>query len=221
MVAHTDDETNRPFGGVILCGGMSRRMGRPKADLPFGSETMLQRVVRLLSTEVVPIAVVAAAQQELPEFDSPVIVARDRLESAGPLAGIAVGLGALPSRTEAAFVTSCDVPLLRPAFVRALLTRLEGNDVVVPFDEQHLHPLAAVYRTNLVTRIERLLDQECRRPRQLFRHVKALEVPTSELRAVDPHLDTLLNLNHPADYRAALQREQLPIPSWLDEETAH
>ncbi|MEE9293019.1 MAG: NTP transferase domain-containing protein, partial [Acidobacteriota bacterium] len=33
------------FGGVILAGGRSTRMGRPKAWLPFGGRTMLQAVV--------------------------------------------------------------------------------------------------------------------------------------------------------------------------------
>ena len=41
-------------GAVILCGGESRRMGQPKAWLPFGPERMLQRVVRLVSTVAGP-----------------------------------------------------------------------------------------------------------------------------------------------------------------------
>ena len=31
-------------GGIVLCGGQSSRMGRPKAWLPFGNETMLERL---------------------------------------------------------------------------------------------------------------------------------------------------------------------------------
>ena len=54
-------------GGIILCGGQSTRMGSSKALLPFGAETMLQRVVRLLATVVSPIVVVAAAEQSLPD----------------------------------------------------------------------------------------------------------------------------------------------------------
>ena len=42
-------------GGIVLCGGKSTRMGRSKALLPFGPETMLQRVVRLLGSVVQPI----------------------------------------------------------------------------------------------------------------------------------------------------------------------
>ena len=56
-------------GAIILCGGKSSRMGRDKATLPFGSEVMLQRVIRLVSqvVNVHRIVVVAAPGQALPE----------------------------------------------------------------------------------------------------------------------------------------------------------
>ena len=43
-------------------------MGLPKAWLPFGDETMLQRVVRIVATVANPVVVVAAENQELPEL---------------------------------------------------------------------------------------------------------------------------------------------------------
>ena len=49
-------------GGIVLCGGQSKRMGRPKAWLPFAGELMLPRVVRLLRTSVEPVVVVAAPE---------------------------------------------------------------------------------------------------------------------------------------------------------------
>ena len=55
-------------GGIVLCGGKSSRMGTSKALLPFGPETMLQRVIRLLGELVSPIVAVAAAGQALPEL---------------------------------------------------------------------------------------------------------------------------------------------------------
>ena len=64
-------------GGIVLCGGESRRMGRAKAWLPFGDETMLQRVVRLLTENVHPLVVVAAPGQELPTIPTEVTVVRD------------------------------------------------------------------------------------------------------------------------------------------------
>ena len=213
---HTDHPTES-LGGVILCGGRSRRMGRPKADLPFGPETMLQRVAGRLSSVARPIVVVAAQHQELPALDAHMIVARDRLEMAGPLAGMAVGLGTLPPEVTAAYVTSCDVPFLSAEFVRMLVSYLGDHEVVVPVDHEHHHPLAAIYRRRLVPVIERLLAEGCRRPRELFQQVPTCRLPTSQLQVVDPNLDTLMNLNHPHQYRAALRRARLPVPPWLDD----
>src|ERR1700686_3246875 len=104
-------------GGIVLCGGKSTRMGVPKATLPFGPETMLQRVVRLLGTVVSPIVAVAAREQVLPELPADAIVPRDEREEKGPLEGLRAGLSALPASVEVAYATSCDVPLLVPAFV--------------------------------------------------------------------------------------------------------
>ena len=110
-------ELARRSGGIVLCGGKSTRMGVAKATLPFGPETMLQRVVRLLGTVVSPIVVVAARDQDLPVLPPDVIVTRDEREARGPLEGLRAGLKALPPAVDAAYVTSCDVPLLVPAFV--------------------------------------------------------------------------------------------------------
>ena len=56
----------RFIAGIVLCGGQSKRMGKPKAWLPFGGELMLPRVVRILRTVVAPVVVVAAPDQDLP-----------------------------------------------------------------------------------------------------------------------------------------------------------
>src|SRR6187401_3304171 len=97
-------------GGIVLCGGQSQRMGRPKAWLPFAGELMLPRVVRLLREAVDPVVVVAAPEQELPPLPGHVAIVRDAEKGRGPLQGIAAGLAALQGKVDAAFVSSCDVP---------------------------------------------------------------------------------------------------------------
>src|ERR1700756_5663993 len=153
---------SQQVGGIILCGGQSKRMGRPKAWLPFGGETMLQRVRRLLGEVVQPIAVVAAPDQDVPPLPADVIVVRDEERGRGPLQGLAAGLGALRGRAEAAYVSSCDVPFLRPSFVRRLIDLMGDAVVCVPRVGDHHHPLAAVYRVEAADAAARLLAENRR-----------------------------------------------------------
>ena len=190
-------------GGIVLCGGKSTRMGTSKALLPFGSETMLQRVVRLLGEVVTTIVVVAAGDQELPALPSGVIVTRDEREGRGPLEGLRAGLKALPEHVDNAYVTSCDVPLLVPGFVRQILDLASGYDVTVMEIDGFTHPLSAVYRRSTLAHIEDLLAKDRLRPVFLFEAVRTKRVKPEEMTA-DPELRTLRNLNTREDYERAL-----------------
>src|SRR5712672_3192112 len=151
-------------GGVVLCGGRSTRMGSSKALLPFGPETMLQRVVRLLGTVVSPIVVVAAPGQELPSLPPSVGITRDEREDRGPLEGLRAGLAALPAGVEIAYVTSCDVPLLVPQFVERIVQLLGDHDAAVLEVDGFAHPLSAVYRRRTLPQVEALLATGRPRP---------------------------------------------------------
>lgn len=191
-------------GGIVLCGGSSRRMGEPKAWLPFGPERMLQRVVRRLQEAVRPIVVVADPGQPLPELPPEVLVACDRRPGRGPLEGIAVGLAALADRADAAYVTACDVPLLRPEFVRRVVDLAFGYEVALPCIDGLDQPLSAVYRTSVLRHIEALLAADQLRPVFLLDQVRTRRITADELRDVDPQLESLINVNSPTDYQAAL-----------------
>jgi molybdopterin-guanine dinucleotide biosynthesis protein A len=207
------------LAGIVLGGGRSKRMGLPKADLPFGDETMLQRVVRLLSTVARPIVVVLAANQKLADQNlsagnsgllaGDVRIVRDQAPDRGPLEGLAAGLAALHDGADLAFAAACDTPLLEPAFVVELARRLAeaGEDLLAaaPFDGQFHHPLAAVYRAGILPAVQRQLAADQLRPSLLFEECPVLHVPVDELRTVDPELRTLWNLNRPEDYQAALK----------------
>lgn len=186
-------------------------MGAPKATLPFGDESLLERVARLAREVVSTIVVVAATGQELPPLPGEFIMATDREPERGPLEGIAAGLAALPSEIEAAYVTSCDVPLLAPAFIERMFQLLDDYEIAVPRDEPFHHPLAAVYRPRVLASVRSLLAEDRLRPVYLFEREHTRETPVAELRAVDPELRSLLNLNRPADYFAALAMAGLEI----------
>ena len=196
-------------GGIVLCGGKSTRMGTPKATLPFGPETMLQRVIRLLGAVVAPIVAVAARGQELPELPGDVIVTRDEREARGPLEGLRAGLRALPPSVELAYVTSCDVPLLAPGFVNRMIELLGDHDIAVMELDGFAHPLSAVYRRDTLPQVESLLAKDRLRPVFLFDAVRTRRIQPAEMTSVDQHLYTLRNLNTREDYLAALSEAGL------------
>jgi molybdopterin-guanine dinucleotide biosynthesis protein A len=187
-------------------------MGLPKATLPFGPELMIHRVLRLLGEAVEPLVVVAAPGQELPELPAHVALAFDQREGCGPLEGMRVGLSAISDLADAAFVTGCDAPLLVPDLVRHLADRIEDHQVVVPIDGRFHHPLAAVYRTDIVPRIESLLAEGRRRPTDLYEALDVCRVPVGRLRSMDPDLQSFVNLNWPDDYYSSLQRAGFDAP---------
>ena len=179
-------------------------MGQPKAWLPFGNELMLQRVVRLLGEAVSSIVVVAAAGQDVPSLPPQIEIVRDTVQGRGPLQGLASGLTALQGRADAAYVSSCDVPFLRPAFVRRIIDLLGDFFICVPEIGGFRHALAAVYRIEVMSVVEQLLDEEDRRMASLFERAPTRIVRPEELADVDPAFHSLRNMNKLDDYEAAL-----------------
>jgi molybdenum cofactor guanylyltransferase len=196
-------------GGIVLCGGQSSRMARPKAWLPFGDEIMLHRVVRLLGEAVQPVVVVAAPGQDLPPLPPDITIVRDTESGRGPLQGLAAGLAALEGKADAVYVSSCDVPFLRPAFVRRLIELLGDAMICVPRVGEYHHPLAAVYRVGVRGAVERLLAESRLRPFYLFDAVPTRVAEPAELADVDPTFQTLRNLNTPEEYEQALRDRQI------------
>jgi molybdopterin-guanine dinucleotide biosynthesis protein A len=105
------------------------------------------------------------------------------------------------------------VPLLHPRFIHRVLAALDDDvDVVLPEVGGFRHPLAAVYRTELVDVVERLIAEDRMRPAFLFEacRVRRLDgdafLADPVLAALDPDLDSVLNLNEPSDYEAARAR---------------
>ena len=200
--------------GIVLAGGRSSRMGRPKAALEWHGSTLLRRVSGVVGRAVGgPVIVVRAPGQELPPLPADVRVVEDAREGRGPLQGLAAGLAAARDEADAAYASSTDVPLLHPRFVRRVVDALEDDvDVVLPEVGGFPQPLAAVYRTELADVVERLIAEDRLRPAFLFEacRVRRLDADAlladPALAALDPRLDSVLNLNEPGDYDAARGR---------------
>lgn len=187
-------------------------MGRPKAWLPFGPETMAARIARIVRSAVGgPIVVVGAPGQDVPPLPVEVLHAVDEREGRGPLEGLQAGLKLIAQKfggaCNAVFATSCDAPLLRPELVQYVAESLEGFDATTPQTAGFFHPLTAAYRVDAVLpKVVEMLAADCLRPARLFDVVRTRILEETELRAVDPELDSFRNLNTPDDYADALRR---------------
>lgn len=189
-------------------------MGTPKAALEWHGSTLLRRTTGLLARTVDgPVLVVRAPGQSLPELGAAIEVVEDPAEGLGPLQGLAAGLAAVAGRAEFAFVCSTDLPFLHPAFVRRVLAAVDEHvDVVLPKARGFPQPLAAAYRTSLAPLVDKLIAADRLRPAFLFEECRVTRLDDATLladpmlAAHDPQLDSVLNVNEPADYDIARQR---------------
>jgi molybdenum cofactor guanylyltransferase len=203
---------------IVLAGGRSSRMGSPKAALEWHGSTLLRRVTGIVARAVAPgpVVVVSAPGQALPALAPGVEVVTDEREGRGPLQGLAAGLAAISDRAPVAYVSSTDVPLLHPAFVRRVLGAFHDEvDVVLPEVGGYRQPLSAAYRVDLVNAIDDLIAADRMRPAFLFERSRVLHMNEADLlqngalARLDPKLASVSNLNEPADYERA---HALPAP---------
>lgn len=191
---------------IILCGGKSSRMGRPKALLTFDDQPLITHLVRRLARRFSETVVVSAPDQSLPPL--PATVVSDEIAYQGPVGGIYYGLRAI--QTDAAFVTSCDAAFLQLPVIDYLVCQLDqpdrAYDVVVPMWQGRLQPLHAVYRRRVVDRLREQLTERRLRPIYLYGRVPTRTVSSDEIQRLDPDGLSFLNLNTEADYRNAQTR---------------
>ena len=185
---------------IILCGGQSARMGgENKALLPWGAGTLLEHIVRQGQAAAEEVIVVGNGVEPMPGT----IVVSDIVPDAGPLGGLHAGLTA--ARFERCVAVGCDIPFATAEIMRALLDLGAGCDAAVPRTEDGLHPLVAAYARSCVGVIERQLTRGERRMSSFLDQVRVRWVSEEELRAFDPDLLCLFNINTPRDYEEALE----------------
>ncbi|MFQ5850917.1 MAG: NTP transferase domain-containing protein [Candidatus Binatia bacterium] len=207
-----NEQPREDISAIVLAGGKSSRMGRPKALLLFDGEPLIVHVVRRLRRLFADILIVAAPGQELPPLRHssgqalPVTLVRDEVAYQGPVGGIYYGLRAASG--EVGFVTSCDVPLLNLSLISYLTSQISDYDVVVPYWQERFQPLHAAYRRSVVSLLEEQLKHGELRPIYLYKKVRTLEVREDEVRRFDPDGLSFLAMNTPEDYHAALTRWQ-------------
>ena len=147
------------FSGAVLCGGLSRRMGRDKAFIPVGGAPMVVRVAEALW--------VAGARDVVGVGREPDALAALRLATmpdgqpgAGPAAGIATAL-AWADGDELVMVVGCDLVAPSPAAIGATLAALAQSPtagVAVPVSSGRTQWHHAAWRPSAGPALERALE---------------------------------------------------------------
>jgi molybdenum cofactor guanylyltransferase len=181
---------------IVLCGGLSSRMGRPKALLPWRGRTLVEHVVATLRPLVDDVVVVTSHDLDVPPLDAAIV--RDREPKLGPLSGLRDGLAAV--RGDLAFATATDAPYLTPEFVRALFA---FGRAAAPEIDGFVQPLSAVYPRALAAVAGDLIAAGRMRLLHLLEAADFRRVRADEL----PEVESTRNLNTPEDYLAAVRRD--------------
>ena len=201
--------------GFVLAGGASRRMGRPKAALMLGNETMLERQVRLLGAVCRSVGVIGKAAGISPggppTGPPAVAVFADELPGHGPLGGIWTAL--LRTRTEFNLFLSCDLPFMTTRFLSYLCERaLESRaEVTVPETPgRGYQPLCAVYGRGARAAARAALVAGRNKVTSFYPKVSVCRVRWPEIACAGFCLHIFDNMNTPADYEAALRQFRSP-----------
>jgi molybdopterin-guanine dinucleotide biosynthesis protein A len=130
------------FSAVILAGGKSSRMGRDKAFLEIGGQTLLARQIKLArETGAAEILISGRADADYSSLNCRVL--QDNFPDAGPLAGIERALDA--AQSPLLLVLAVDFPGMNAELLRRFVARCPENIGAIPRINGSIEPLAAIY----------------------------------------------------------------------------
>jgi molybdenum cofactor guanylyltransferase len=195
----------RDVAGVLLAGGLSRRMGGGDKNLKrLGGRPVLEHVIERVRPQVTALALNANGDPaRFAEYGLPVVA--DSIEGfAGPLAGVLAGLDwAAEAVPECGWLLSAptDAPFLPADLVQALLLAAKaGADLAVAASGGRAHPVAALWPVSLRHPLRAALESGVRKVEDFTRdyRVATVQFPTEPI-------DPFFNLNRPEDLEQAEQ----------------
>lgn len=201
-------DNNQLITGVILAGGLAKRMGGgDKCLLPLGGKTLLQRSIERAQPQVSEL-ILNANGNSLRFARSRLPVIADLYEGfPGPLAGIHAALTFMDERNPnnewlASF--ACDTPFFPRNMVQQMLAATGDAQLIVARSNGRVHPIFALWHASLLGRVEQRLQQsDTPRLQEWIEELKPTYVDFSAT-----GYDPFFNINTPQDLYSA--EAQLP-----------
>jgi len=201
--------------GVLLAGGLSRRMGGgDKCLRDLGGRPILAHIIERAAPQVG--ALVLNANGDPARFDAfGLPVAADVVEGyAGPLAGVLTGLDwaaaqAPGARWLASF--ACDAPFFPADMVARMLAAVEaarseggGADMACAVTHGRTHPVFGLWPLSLREELRRaMVEEEMRKVDRWTARHRLVEVDFPDVDTARGPLDPFFNTNRPEDLEEA------------------
>jgi molybdopterin-guanine dinucleotide biosynthesis protein A len=185
--------------GVILAGGKSRRMGRDKAFLPFGYGLLIERVIEVVQQVTADVILITNTPEQYRHFGLPMFF--DAIADAGSLGGIYTGL--VSAKTPYSLCLACDMPFVKPTFLRFLCDMVADADVVIPRNVEDFQPLCAVYSRVCREPIRHKIEAGRLKITGFFDEIRVHIIEGELLARYDPHDIMFFNANTPEEYEQA------------------
>lgn len=199
-------KTARFLPGLILAGGLSRRMGSNKALCPFGERQLLHHVIDRLAPQISTLALNATGEWGK-AFDLP-LVPDTKMGHAGPLAGVLAGLQHFrdhPSGASHMLTAPSDSPFFPDDLASKLLDHLpDENTIVIAASKGQVHPVFALWPLALVEDLENwLAEDDNRRIRSFLARHPTIGVSFPPVESATSSIDPFFNINTPEELSQA------------------
>jgi molybdopterin-guanine dinucleotide biosynthesis protein A len=157
---------------------------------------LIERVVRVMKAVFEEVVLITNTPEEYSFLGLTMV--GDLIRGLGPIGGIYTGLTAISG--DAGFFVACDMPFLNAGLLRHMVEIREDFDAVVPRVGWMLEPLHALYNKSCIPAIRSLIDSRDFQILRCFQKIQVRYIDEEELRAFDPRLQSLFNINKPQDW---------------------
>ncbi len=193
------------MAGVILAGGKSSRFGSNKALADIKGQMMIRGITERLAPLFAERLLVTNTPEEYSFLNWP--MTGDIIPESGPLAGIHAALSTIKS--PRAFITACDMPLLKPDLIHYLCAQEDDWDAVLPWLAQGPEPLYAVYSKSALPVIDEQLRAGQRKITLIFEKLKVKKIGEQEILSQLNNLNTFHNINRLADLETLYAMQEM------------
>ena len=196
--------TTKNLSGIILAGGLSRRLGRNKAVENIKNKPLLSIVYDSIKPFVNELIIVVNNKQRQEElsFLKNANFATDEYNNSGSLGGIYTGL--LKANNEKTLVVACDMPFISPSIISLMISKIKSSaDIIIPETEGFKHSTHAIYSKSCIEIIKKNLDDNNLKISNIFNMCKTKIISENEIYTTEPYTKSFFNINNEMDLTKA------------------